>query len=228
MTSLTAKIPRPHGHVPRRVVIVVYPGVTLLDAAGVAQVFSTANQFVSDDVVSYEVFLASKAGGLVASDTGIPLGTRSLKDAATTAIDTLLVAGGLGVFDAARDNALIEWLRIQAPHVRRAGSTCMGAFLTAAAGMLVDRRVVTHWRWCEELQQRHPDVTVERDPIFVHDGRIWSSAGVSAGIDLGLAMVEEDHGNHAALEVARSLVVYLKRPGGQSQFSVGRCQSKLA
>jgi transcriptional regulator GlxA family with amidase domain len=204
----------------RDVVIVVYPGVTLLDATGPAQVFAEAAHVVPAANPPYRVVLASRSGGPVATDTGIALGTISLADAASRPIDTLLVAGGMGVFAAAADTRLVAWIRRQAPRARRAGSTCMGAFLTAAAGLLRGRRAVTHWRWCETLQERHPEATIERDPIFVRDGPVWSSAGVSAGIDLALAMVEEDHGHDAALSVARRLVVYLKRPGGQAQFSV--------
>ncbi len=199
--------------------IVIYPGVTLLDGTGPAQAFQSACEEAGEFVAPYEIVMASTHGGLVTSDTGIPVGTATLKDAAATEIDTLLVAGGLGVFDAVGDDALVEWLRDQAPRARRVGSTCMGAFLLAAAGLLSGRRAVTHWRWCEALQKRHPEVTVESDAIFVRDGPIWSSAGVTAGIDLAMAMVEEDYGRRLALEVARSLVVYLKRPGGQSQFS---------
>jgi transcriptional regulator GlxA family with amidase domain len=219
MSSFPANPGRSRRGAPRRVVICVYPGVTLLDATGPAQVFSETAHVLDDVTSSYEIVLTSSAGGPVPTDTGIGLETRSLAEAAATEIDTLLVAGGLGVFDAARDEAIVQWLRSHAPHARRAGSTCMGAFLMAAAGLLADRRAVTHWRWCEELQRRHPETSVECDPIFVRDGSIWSSAGVSAGIDLALAMVEEDHGHAVALEVSRRLVVYLKRPGGQSQFS---------
>ncbi|MGH6938399.1 GlxA family transcriptional regulator [Hypericibacter sp.] len=174
---------------------------------------------VDTAVSSYELVLASRTGGPVTSDTGIVLETCSLKQAAARPIDTLLVAGGLGVFDAVSDNKLVAWLRVQAPQARRVGSTCMGTFLSGAAGWLHGRRAVTHWRWCDALQDRYPEAIVERDPIFLRDGPVWSSAGVTAGIDLALAMVEEDHGHEAALSVAQRLVVYLKRPGGQAQFS---------
>jgi transcriptional regulator GlxA family with amidase domain len=219
MTSFPA-IPRqtsPRGL--RRVVIVVYPDVTLLDGTGPAQVFHSATENADDLVGPYEVIVASKQGGLVTSDTGIAMETVSLEEAAATVIDTLLVAGGDGIFDLLDDDSSVEWLREQASRVRRVGSTCMGAFLTGAAGLLTGRRVTTHWRWCEELQKRHPEATVEHDAIFVRDEPIWSSAGVTAGIDLALAMVEDDYGRRLALQVARALVVYLKRPGGQSQFS---------
>jgi transcriptional regulator GlxA family with amidase domain len=114
---------------------------------------------------------------------------------------------------------LVEWLTVRAGAARRTASVCTGAFLLAATGLLDRRRAVTHWEYCDLLRRRHPDVRVERDPIFVHDGPIWSSAGVTAGIDLSLALVEEDLGRAIALAVARYLVVFLKRPGGQAQFS---------
>jgi transcriptional regulator GlxA family with amidase domain len=202
-----------------RVAILVYPEVTLLDATGPAQVFASARDIAGRDRAPYEVLLVSKDGGSIVTDTGIALGTVSLAAAATGTIDTLLVAGGLGVFDAAADAELTAWVHKWSRRSRRTGSTCMGAFLTAAAGLLAGRRVATHWRWCDRLQQAHPDIVVEPDPIFVRDGALWSSAGVTAGIDMALAMVEEDVGLALALEVARSLVVFLKRPGGQSQFS---------
>lgn len=208
-------------------VIVVYPGVTLLDVTGPAQAFSSANEIAGEGACPYEILLTSRDGGSIATDTSITIGTVSLGEAAASAIDTLLVAGGLGVFDAAEDEVLTGWVRSQAQKSRRAGSTCMGAFLTASAGLLAGRRVATHWRWCDELQRRYPDVTVQHDPIFVRDGAIWSSAGVSAGIDLALAMIEEDCGHGLALDVARSLVVYLKRPGGQSQFSTALTAQSL-
>lgn len=200
-------------------VIVAYPGVTLLDVTGPAQVFSTANDLAAEPFTRYEVVLASRTGGVVPTDTGIGLATASLKAAAAKPIDTLLVAGGLGVFDAANDEHLTAWFQRQALRSRRAGSTCMGTFLMAAAGLLTGKRAATHWRWCDELQKRYPNIVVQRDPIFVRDGAIWSSAGVTAGIDLALAMVEEDHDHRLAAKVSSSLVVFLKRPGGQSQFS---------
>jgi len=120
---------------------------------------------------------------------------------------------------AAEDASLVEWLKLRAGAARRTASVCTGAFLLAATGVLDHRRAVTHWEYCDELSRRHPAVTVEPDPIFVHDGPVWSSAGVTAGIDLSLALVEEDLGRALALSVARHLVMFLKRPGGQAQFS---------
>ena len=135
------------------------------------------------------------------------------------ALDTLLVAGGEGAEAAAEDPALVDWVRERATQARRVASVCTGAFLLAAAGVLDGRRAATHWMYCAKLAQRFPAVRVEPDPIFVCDGPVWTSAGVTAGIDLALALVEEDLGRAVALAVARYLVVFLKRPGGQAQFS---------
>jgi transcriptional regulator GlxA family with amidase domain len=134
-------------------------------------------------------------------------------------LDTLIVAGGQGVMRAADDPRLLDWLRSRANRARRIASVCTGAFLLAAAGLLDRRRAVTHWEYCDLLCRRYPAVKVEPDRIFVKDGEVWSSAGVTAGIDLSLALVEEDLGRGLALGVARNLVVFLKRPGGQAQFS---------
>jgi transcriptional regulator GlxA family with amidase domain len=134
-------------------------------------------------------------------------------------LDTLLVAGGEGAEAAAEDPALVDWVRERATRARRVASVCTGAFLLAAAGVLDGRRAATHWMYCARLAERFPAVRVEPDPIFVCDGSVWTSAGVTAGIDLALALVEEDLGRSVALAVARYLVVFLKRPGGQAQFS---------
>ena len=133
--------------------------------------------------------------------------------------DTLIVAGGRGVHAASRDARLIRWVQRHAANSRRVASVCTGAFLLAAAGLLDGRRVVTHWAHCNELGQQYPALQIEPDPIFIQDGTVWTSAGVTAGIDLALALVEEDSGRALALDVARELVVFLKRPGGQAQFS---------
>jgi transcriptional regulator GlxA family with amidase domain len=134
-------------------------------------------------------------------------------------LDTLVIAGGPGVEAAAADTVLVEWVREHAGQARRTASVCTGAFLLAASGILDGPRAVTHWSYCAELARRFPAVRVESDPIFVRDGSVWTSAGVTSGIDLALALVEEDLGRTLALAVARYLVVFLKRPGGQAQFS---------
>ena len=148
-----------------------------------------------------------------------PGATATALPAVEAPVDTLVIAGGQGVRLAADDPALVDWLRGRAERARRVASVCTGAFLLGAAGLLDERRAVTHWEYCSELQRRYPRARVDPDPIFIEDRGIWTSAGVTAGIDLALALVEEDHGRALALAVARHLVVFLKRPGGQAQFS---------
>jgi transcriptional regulator GlxA family with amidase domain len=154
----------------------------------------------------------------VGSSAGLGLAAQPLPPA-TEAVDTLIVAGGGGVHAASQDDALVAWLTQRAGVARRVASVCTGAFLLARAGLLDGRRAVTHWSRCAELARRFPAVRVEPDPIFIQDGAVWTSAGVTSGIDLALALVEADLGRAAALAVARQLVVFLKRPGGQAQFS---------
>ncbi len=192
------------------------PGATLLDISGPLQVFAFAK---SNGECPYKTIVSSRDGGPVETDTGLAILTVPISSLDPVSIDTLLIPGGGGVFDISQDRETVEWIRTTSTHVRRCGSTCLGAFLAAAAGLLDGKRAVTHWRWCETLKERHPEIRIENDKIFVRDGSMWSSAGVTAGIDLALAMVEEDIGKEAALDVARNLVVFLKRPGGQSQFS---------
>jgi transcriptional regulator GlxA family with amidase domain len=155
---------------------------------------------------------------LVASSAGLGLATAELS-APRLPLDTLIVAGGFGVYPACENETVTGWIKARSKAARRIASVCSGAFLLAAAGLLDGRRAVTHWRQCAEFARRFPAVRLEPDPIFVRDGNIWTSAGVTAGIDLSLALVEEDLGRAAALAVARQLVVFLKRPGGQAQFS---------
>ena len=165
----------------------------------------------------YDIAVVSREADVVTS-SGI-----TLKAEPTAALDgglgTLIVSGGYGVDAARRDGALIELVRRRSAAAERTASVCSGAFLLAEAGLLDGRRAVTHWRRCAEFEARYPSVRLDPDPIFIRDGAIWTSAGVTAGIDLALAMVEADHGRRLALAVARQLVVFLKRPGGQSQFS---------
>lgn len=203
----------------RRVVFVVYPGVTTLDVTGPAQVFSEAGKVADFAVPPFEVFLASRRGGPIESDSGIVLQTVAL-DALPEPVDTVVVSGGLGVFAAAEDRELLRWVAANAGTARRTASTCMGAFVTAAAGLLNGRRAVTHWRWCDTLRRRHPELTVVPNRLFLRDGPVWSSAGVTAGINLALAMVEADLGREIALSVARSLVVLPRRPGGQAPYGL--------
>ena len=220
MQSKTAKLDTGIEIGAKRVVFVIYPGVTLLDVTGPLQAFSSANNTeIASGQRIYEVVIASPEGGPVVTDCLVDLGSVSLDQATAQAIDTLIVAGGNGVFDALEQRSLVSWIKAQSPDCRRVASTCMGSFLTAAAGLLDGQSVTTHWRQVEELQRRFPNVDVKRDPLFVRNGSMWSSAGVTAGIDLALAMIEEDMGHEAAMQVAQALVVFFKRPGGQSQFS---------
>jgi transcriptional regulator GlxA family with amidase domain len=167
----------------------------------------------------YSVAVAAERPGLIRASSGLAMEASLGLDALAEA-DTLLVAGGSGMEAALRQPALVEALRAAAPRVPRIGSVCTGAFLLAEAGLLDGRRAVTHWQHCGRLAARYPMVKVERDPIFIADGNVWTSAGVTAGIDMALAIIERDRGPQAALEVAQGLVVFRRRPGGQSQFSV--------
>ncbi|WP_298965835.1 helix-turn-helix domain-containing protein [uncultured Methylobacterium sp.] len=202
----------------RSVEILCYPGVQLLDVAGPLQVFASANEFAPPGVPApYGLAVVAAADEVVAT-AGLPFRTAPLPPA-DRPLHTLVVAGGRGVDAACADPALVGWVRRRAAAAERVASVCSGAFLLAAAGLLDGRRAVTHWDRCAQFARQYPAVRLDPDPIFVRDGAIWTSAGVTAGIDLALALVEADLGHAAALAVARQLVVFLKRPGGQAQFS---------
>ena len=199
--------------IPRRVGILVFDGVKMLDVAGPAEVFGESNL----SGAHYEVATVSLNGGPVTSSMGLSLtATTSLAEAG--AFDTVVIPGG-GFPRRPVGSELIDAATQLARGARRISSVCTGAFVLAACGLLAGRRATTHWAMAAELARRHPEVHVEPDAIWVRDGQIYSSGGVAAGIDLALALVEEDHGALHARSVARSLVVYMKRPGGQSQFS---------
>ena len=202
----------------RLILFVVYPGIKLLDIAGPLQVFVDTKSLF-ENAVTYRTCLASLSGGPVKTDTMAELGTVALVDFSGVEIDTLLVCGGPGVHAAAENTELTKRIRQLASQARRFGSVCTGAFLLGNSGLLDGKRVTTHWEACDRLARQFPGAVVESDPIFVNDGRAWSSAGVTAGIDLALAMVASDYGRKIALEVARSLVAFMVRPGQQSQFS---------
>lgn len=205
---------------PRVIDLLAYPAVQLLDVAGPLQVFATTNEIVlrSGGTAPYAARVVAREEAGVTSSAGLGLATQALPPA-EAALDTLLVAGGLGIAAAAADPALVDWVRIRAGQARRVASVCTGAWLLAGAGLLDGRRAVTHWSFCAAFARRFPAVRVEPDPIFLRDGPIWTSAGITAGIDLALALVEQDLGREIALAAARHLVMFLKRPGGQSQFS---------
>jgi transcriptional regulator GlxA family with amidase domain len=206
---------------PRRPIeVLAFPDVQMLDVAGPIQVFTAANERAAlpGGRLPYATRVIAPEGAEIRATSGLAFATEPLPDACEP-LDTLIVAGGQGVMRAAEDASLVAWLKRRSGTARRTASVCTGAFLLAATGLLDRRRAATHWEYCDELSRRHPAVIVEPDPIFVHDGPIWSSAGVTAGIDLSLALVEEDLGRAIALSVARHLVMFLKRPGGQAQFS---------
>jgi transcriptional regulator GlxA family with amidase domain len=204
----------------RAIEVLIFPAVQVLDVTGPVQVFASANDVVANagGAPPYRLKLVTQGDPSVMSSAGVALAAAPLSQHGQ-ALDTLLVAGGEGVEAAAADPALVDWLRQRARKARRVASVCTGAFLLAAAGLLDGRRAATHWKYCARLAQHFPAVRVEPDPIFVCDGRVWTSAGVTAGIDLALALVEEDLGRSVALAVARYMVVFFKRPGGQAQFS---------
>jgi transcriptional regulator GlxA family with amidase domain len=207
----------------RHVAVVAFPDVQVLDVTGPLEVFGrTARLLVEHGHrrdLAYSVEIVAATAGPIATSSGIKIvADRRFRDVRHT-VDTLLVAGGRGARAAAEHAALIAWLRRMAPRVRRIGSVCTGTFILAAAGLLDGKRATTHWAWCDTLANDHPNIRVEPDPIFVRDGRVYTSAGVTAGMDLALALVEADFGRHVALGVARQLVMFLQRPGGQSQFS---------
>jgi len=200
----------------RRVLIVLFDGVQSLDVTGPLEAFAHAR--TADGGPAYEVRTASLRGQQARASSGL----RLLPDDALAGFgrrppDLLVIPGGPGARQA--DPELVRWVRDHARQARRLASVCTGAFLLAEAGLLAGRRVTTHWAWCAELAGKYPDITVDPDPIFIKDGDLATSAGVTAGIDLALALIEDDLGREGALAVARGLVMFLRRPGGQAQFS---------
>ncbi|WP_350614953.1 GlxA family transcriptional regulator [Pseudomonas sp. HY7a-MNA-CIBAN-0227] len=206
---------------PKTVHVLAFPNVQVLDVTGPLQVFASANDLARQQglPLPYAVTVIASQAEPVMTSAGLALVAEPLP-AADAPCDTLVIAGGWGVYGAAEDPVLVDWVRQKAGQSRRMTSVCTGAFLLAASGLLDGCRVATHWTRCAELALKYPKLQVEANPIFIQQGSVWTSAGVTAGIDLCLALVEEDLGRAVALEVARHLVVFLKRPGGQSQFSV--------
>lgn len=208
----------------RAVVLVGFNGMQALDLVGPLEVFTKANQHApatGPTPFRYEVVIASPKGGPVATNSGLRIaGSVSLSTVAS-ALDTIMVVGGsVEVLRDSREGAaLVAWLESHAHQARRVSSVCTGAFLLGAAGLLNGRRATTHWASCRKLQEMFPSTNVVEDAIYVADGNVYTSAGVTAGIDLALALVEQDLGAEVALAAARDLVLYLRRPGGQSQFS---------
>lgn len=207
---------------PRLIAVLTFDGAQSLDVTGPIEVFAAAALLKKMENPSaappYRVEILAAQPGPVQMGSGIRLVAERGFPSVRSGIDTLIVSGG-DVFAAAGDMRLRQWLRTMAPRVRRLASVCSGSFILAEAGLLDGRRATTHWLGVDLMRQRYAQIAVDPDAIFVRDGHVYTSAGVTAGIDLALAMVEEDLGHALALEVARRLVVFLKRPGGQSQFS---------
>lgn len=209
------------------IVIPLVPGLQPLDVVGPHEVFATATALLAQaaaaagrptDDVGYRVRLVAAQAGPVVGESGLAL-VAAEPFPTSGPIGTLLVPGGSGVREAAADPALVGWLREAAQRSGRVASVCTGAFALAATGLLDGLSATTHWRYARELATQFREVDVRVDPVYLRQGRIWTSAGVSAGIDLALALVESDHGPEVAQEIARELVVFVRRPGGQSQFA---------
>jgi transcriptional regulator GlxA family with amidase domain len=215
---------------PRCVAFVLLGDVVALDLVGPLEAFTVAGAMAGGD--PYATRILSETGGLVATRSGLQIATEPVKALDGQAIDTLIVTGCGGGRVPAGSEACLQWLRARAPGVRRLCSVCTGAFALTAAGLADGRTITTHWRWLDKLAQTST-AKVERGPIYLRDGNLWTSAGVTAGIDLALALIEDDVGRAVAMEVARTLVVYLNRPGDQEQFSTaieaqGRADGPIA
>jgi transcriptional regulator GlxA family with amidase domain len=208
----------------RRIAMVAFTDAQLLDITGPLEVFSRAARVISDEErrgpLPYVVEIVAHRAGPVVTSSGLALVAGRGFARVRGGVDTLLVSGGRGVAAEVADRTIARFVARMAPKVRRLASVCNGAFLLAQTGVLDGKRATTHWRSAGELAARHPAIRVDSDPIFVREGQVYTSAGVTAGMDLALAMVEDDHGAEVAREVARELVMFVHRPGGQSQFSV--------
>lgn len=201
----------------RRVVFFAFDGVQMLDLTGPAQVFASANDF---EAGRYDIRLVSKTGGLITTSAGVQIATEPLAAIEGLPVHTLVLPGGEeGVARVLNDAGQIGWIKRVAARATRACTVCSGTFLLAATGLADGKRVATHWRAARLLQQAYPALAVDPEAIYVEDGKVWSSAGVTTGIDLALALVERDHDRNTAMRIARRLVVYMRRPGHQSQFS---------
>jgi transcriptional regulator GlxA family with amidase domain len=204
---------------PMRILIAAIPPVRPLDVVGPVEVFGDANRIRGGEPVYSVEIVVSGEEKLMDTHFKMPmLADRTYREVAGS-FDTVLVAGGDGANKMQYQPPFVDWLKRQCGSARRFGSICTGALVLAQAGLLEGRRATTHWNWCGELAQNYPGVRVDPDPIYVKDGNCYTSAGVTAGIDMTLAMVEEDLGSELALRIARMMVVFLRRPGGQSQFS---------
>ena len=201
----------------KNVVFMVPPPFQLLDLTGPFCVFAEANAALKTRAYSLQIVSTTEAQGLVSSG-GLSVNSHEYYRDFRKAIDTLLVIGGWGAMGPYNQDVL-EWIRTRSGRIRRLASVCTGAFMLAATGLLEGRKATTHWQCWDQFADKYPGIDVQRGPIFVKDGPFYTSAGVTTGIDLSLALVEEDFGSHIATSIARLLVLYLRRPGGQPQFS---------
>jgi len=203
-----------------RVLLVAYDGVNLLDLSGPLQVFEEASrELILKGSAGYELIVASPHGGVVKTGTGLAIMTSALPHYLARSVDTLVVPGGTTDGTTPHQPDIAAWIASHAGVVPRICAVCTGAFILAEAEVLENRKATTHWRWVDELNRKYPAVEVFGDSIYIKDEHVWTSAGVTAGVDLALALVAEDHGHRLAIDIARELVVYLKRSGGQSQYS---------
>ncbi|MFI5758470.1 GlxA family transcriptional regulator [Streptomyces sp. NPDC051569] len=199
----------------RRIVFAVFPDFQILDLTGPHEVFTQAGRLTGGVVLE----TVAAAPGPVLSSGGLAVSPTLTIDEAAGPVDTLIAVGGWGIHRACEDGHFVDWFARTAHRARRTASVCSGAFLLGAAGLLDGRRAVTHWSRCDQLAEQYPQVTVDPDPIFVRDGEVWTSAGITAGMDLALAMTEDDHGPEISRAIARQMVMFVQRPGGQAQFS---------
>ena len=206
----------PDVNVPRRVVLLVYPDCQALDLVDPLEVFHAAARIVPG---AYTTEIVAPVAAPFDTSSGLTITPHAGIGGSRSASDTLIACGGVGVVQTEENEALIRWLRAAANRSRRVASVCTGAFLLARAGLLDGRRATTYWASCDALARRYPGISVEPDAIFVRDDDVWTSAGVTAGMSVALALVEDDLGRDTALEIARWLVMFVQRPGGQSQFS---------
>lgn len=213
----------------KNVAMVAYPNAHILDVVGPLEVLTGAALFLPEGTVPYRTHVVAGKKGNVETTSGLALqANQSFAEAKREAseIDTLIISGGHGTAEAMQNKDLMEYVEHAASRAKRVVSICTGAMILAELGLLDGRRATTHWWWCPILAQRYPNVTIEPDSIFIQDGNIWTSAGVTAGMDLALALLEDDWGHDVALQVARYNVMYMMRPGGQTQFSANLIAQK--
>ncbi|MFF4838167.1 GlxA family transcriptional regulator [Streptomyces sp. NPDC001315] len=199
----------------RRIVFAVFPDFQILDLAGPHEVFTQAGRLTGGVVLE----TVAATPGPVPSSGGLAVSPTLTINEIAGPVDTLVAVGGRGIHRACEDGRFVDWFARTAHRARRTASVCSGAFLLGAAGLLDGRRAVTHWSRCDQLAEQYPQVRVDPDPIFVRDGEVWTSAGITAGMDLALAMTEDDHGPEISRAIARQMVMFVQRPGGQAQFS---------